>query len=100
MAMKNIERAIEIFRGHNPGSHPTSIRATEEGIYSYDTCIATRSPGGKVIVNMSKYSKTTSTLQKALRAEFYPNVFLTDGLPRGITAAELRTQAIYDGLDE
>jgi hypothetical protein len=92
--MQNVRDAIKVFEGLSPRK-PASITATEESIYSYDTCIATREnpdTTGRVIINIEKHSTTTSKLQNALRDE-YPNAILVCVVGRGITAHMLRETA-------
>jgi hypothetical protein len=89
--MQNVRDAIKVFEGLSP-SKPASITATEEGIYSYATCIATRANvdgTGRVILNVTKYSVTTSKLQNALLAE-YPNAIIVSGLAKGCHSKNLR----------
>lgn len=92
--MQNVRDAIKIFEGLSPRK-PASITATVEAIYSYDTCVATRKDHdgtGKVVINITKYSVTTSKLQNALRAE-YPTAILVSSLEKGCTATDLRNMA-------
>jgi hypothetical protein len=93
--MQNVRDAIKVFEGLTP-SKPASITATIDAIYSYATCIATRANvdgTGKVIINITKYSVTTSKLQNALREE-YPSAILVSPLSKGCTAQDLRIAAI------
>lgn len=93
--MQNVRDAIKVFEGLSPAKS-ASITATAESIYSYSTCIATRQHvdgTGKVIINITKHSVTTSKLQNALRAE-YPNAILVSPLSKGCTAQDLRIAAI------
>jgi hypothetical protein len=93
--MQNVTSAIRVFEGLAPHK-PASITATAESIYSYATCIATRQHAdgsGRVIINVEKYSTTTSKLQNALKRE-YPNAILVQGLSKGCSAQDLRIAAI------
>jgi hypothetical protein len=89
--MQNVRDAIKVFEGLSPAK-PASITSTKEAIYSYATCIATRQHvdgTGRVVINITKYSVTTSKLQNALRAE-YPSAILVCIAGRNVTANDLR----------
>lgn len=93
--MQNVREAIKVFEGLTPHK-PASITATVDAIYSYATCIATRQfvdGSGRVVINVTKYSHTTSKLQNALRAE-YPSAILVQPLQKGCSAQDLRIAAI------
>lgn len=93
--MQNVRNAIRVFERLNPAK-PASITATADSIYSYATCIATRQHAdgtGRVVINITKYSVTTSKLQNALREE-YPNAILVSPLQKGCTAQDLRVAVI------
>lgn len=92
--MQNVASAIRVFEGLSP-SKPASITATVDAIYSYATCIATRQfvdGTGRIIINVTKYSVTTSRLQSALKRE-YPNAICVSTLDKGCTAQDLRIAA-------
>lgn len=96
--MQNVDDAIAVFEGLKPRK-PASITATAEAIYSYDTCVAIRTAvdSGRVILNITKYSTTTSKLQNALRRE-YPSAILVERMSKGCTATELRDEAAHDEM--
>jgi hypothetical protein len=62
--------------------------------YSYDTCIRTVDDNGRIIQNVTKYSKTTSKHQnEAFRYDSKLSPSRVDDVPRGATAQDLRTLA-------
>lgn len=92
---QNVKQAIDTFEGLRIGRVP-SITASGDAIYSYATCIATRQwvdGTGRVVINVTKYSATTSQLQAALKRE-YPNAILVEPLAKGATPQDLRIAAI------
>lgn len=56
--------------------------------YSYGTCIRTQLPDGTWVLNVTKYSQTTSRHQRALNGTL--RGIEISGAPKGISAEELR----------
>ena len=52
-----------------------NVRSTGDKLFNYTTCIAQRHEG-KVIVNVTRYSVTTSKIQNYLRAELSNKVVI------------------------
>lgn len=60
-----------------------NVRSTGDKLFNYETCIAQRHEG-KIIVNVTRYSMTTSKIQNYLRAELSNKVVIeVTNVPRG-----------------
>ena len=60
-----------------------NVFSTGDKLFNYETCIAQRHEG-KIIVNVTRYSMTTSKLQNNLRCELSGyDVTEVTGVPRG-----------------
>lgn len=60
-----------------------NVRSTGDKLFNYETCIAQRHEG-KIIVNVTRYSMTTSKMQNYVRRElsdYY--VIEVTGVPKG-----------------
>lgn len=64
------------------GKGGNSISTDGVRIFSYQTCLVEREAGGRVLMNRSKYSKTTSAQQTAIHARI-PYALILCGIPRG-----------------
>lgn len=63
---KNTSEVIEAFKARRSLRKCEAIWTDGESIYSYQTCIATRADNGAIVVNLTKYSVTTTIHQNAL----------------------------------
>lgn len=73
--MEKLLRAEESFKGN-------SVQAVKMcngyyKVYSYNTIVAFVAPCGKAVINVTKYSRTTSRIQQLLRL-VYPDADLMD----------------------
>ena len=59
-----------------------SIWTNGRSIYSYGTVLVDREPDGRVILNHTKYSVTTSQQQNQIAA-YIPYALIVDGVPFG-----------------
>lgn len=60
-----------------------NVRSTGDKLFNYETCIAQRH-GGKIIVNVTRYSVTTSKIQGYVRIELLGyDVIEVTSVPRG-----------------
>lgn len=88
---KNLFQALGAFRSGETKKFG-SLSSKHNSIFSYNTCILTKSDSGEIILNVSRYSPTTSRQQHSLKVE-YPNAILVDGLGFGATEDKLREAA-------
>ena len=65
--MRNKE-VISKFVNFAESAATTNVRSTGDKLFNYNTCIAQRHEG-KIIVNVTRYSVTTSKMQYYLRRE-------------------------------
>ena len=80
--MKNQE-VISKFVNFAESAATVNVRSTGDKLFNYETCIAQRH-GGKIIVNVTRYSVTTSKMQNYLRCELSGyDVTEVTGVPRG-----------------
>jgi len=87
---KNTQRAIDAFmwlEASPMSDRHSSIWSDGRSIWSYSTIIVTWL-GDKLAINMTRYSKTTSTHQRAILAELRrswdeDSILQVDGLPMG-----------------
>ena len=61
--------------------------------YSYDTCIRTMNNDAQWILNVTKYSKTTTRHQAEAFQRLFAEAIKLDNVPRGATADDLRALA-------
>lgn len=67
MRMKNIDVLRAFVDGALAGeSHTGNLFIAGNKLFNYSTCIAERVSGGGFIVNITRYSRTTSTIQNKL----------------------------------
>jgi hypothetical protein len=93
---KHLEATVNAWReGYSHAKIGESSWSNGSDVYSYKTCIMTRTETGEAIVNMSKYSVTTSRLQNELAAEF-PDAVFVDGLGFNVDREHLRDAAQVD----
>lgn len=67
---KNTKEAIRRWqdgRASIPSQHGSSIWSDGDSIWSYQTCIATRTAAGYVVLNGTKYSRTTTQHQAGIK---------------------------------
>ena len=80
--MRNSE-VISKFVNCAESAATANVRSTGDKLFNYETCIAQRHEG-KIIVNVTRYSMTTSKLQNNLRCELSGyDVTEVTGVPRG-----------------
>ena len=80
--MRNKE-VISKFVNFAESAATANVRSTGTQLFNYYTCIAQRHEG-KIIVNVTRYSMTTSKLQNNLRCELSGyDVTEVTGVPRG-----------------
>ena len=80
--MRNKE-VISKFVNFAESAATANVRSTGDKLLSYYTCIAQRHEG-KIIVNITRYSMTTSKLQSHVRWELSGyDVIEVTGVPRG-----------------
>lgn len=65
--MKNQE-VISKFVNFAESAATANVRSTGDKLFNYETCIA-QHHGGKIIVNVTRYSSTTSKIQCYVRRE-------------------------------
>jgi len=92
---KNCREALRAFQSGRAARPADSIWTDGETIWSYSTALVTRTPVGRLVLNRTKYSPTTSNHQTALAADLPQAIVVTD-LPRGVMPAELVRRAIPD----
>ena len=73
--MQALLQAKEAFKGNSVEAVKTS--AGYYKIFSYETIVAVVAPCGKTVINVTKYSRTTSRIQHMLRLVF-PDADLMD----------------------
>ena len=80
--MRNQE-VISKFVNFAESAATTNVRSTGDKLFNYYTCIAQRH-GGKIIVNATRYSVTTSKIQGYVRIELLGHdVIEVTSVPRG-----------------
>ena len=80
--MRNKE-VISKFVNFAESAATANVRSTSDKLFNYETCIAQRHEG-KVIVNVTRYSVTTSKIQNYLRRELLGyDVIEVTSVPRG-----------------
>lgn len=93
---KNCRRALDRWNAGKPSprSAAASIWSDGETLWSYGTALAVRHHDGAIGLNVTRYSRTTSAHQNALRAALQgENVRETDNVARGWgSERELRIQ--------
>jgi hypothetical protein len=84
---KNMARVIGDFMAGR-SQIEKSCSTDGQTVYSYSTAIAARTDDGRIILNGTKYSPTTSRQQAAFRGYFTADVTV-DNVPRGATRETL-----------
>ena len=86
---RNMEEVLNAWQARRPNRSHRSISTDGETLWSYDTAILTRADDGRVILNVTRYSATTSSQQKALtfNLDTYKSV---DKVRRGATRDDLQ----------
>ena len=80
--MRNQE-VISKFVNFAESAATANVRSTGDKLFNYETCIAQRHEG-KVIVNVTRYSVTTSKIQNYLRSELSNKAVIeVTSVPRG-----------------
>lgn len=80
--MRNQE-VISKFVDFAESAATANVRSTGDKLFNYETCIAQRHEG-KIIVNVTRYSATTSKMQNYLRRELSDyDVIEVTSVPRG-----------------
>ena len=82
--MMSNEQVIKNFVNGKSGKS-LSMTSTGDKLYSYYTIIAQRTAEGKVLMNSTKYSVTTSKQQTLARYHIGNYVSTTQSVPRGTT---------------
>jgi len=91
---KNTEQVIRAWEHDRPERSSASIWTDGHNIWSYQTPIAVEvlKENGEIglVMNVTRYSPTTSEQQSAIRAELASYIVRTvDGMPRGDTFIEV-----------
>lgn len=80
--MRNQE-VISKFVNFAESAATANVRSNGDKLFNYETCIAQRHEG-KIIVNVTRYSATTSKMQNYLRRELSDyDVIEVTSVPRG-----------------
>lgn len=80
--MRNQE-VISKFVNFAESAATANVRSTGDKLFNYETCIAQRHEG-KIIMNVTRYSATTSKMQNYLRRELSDyDVIEVTSVPRG-----------------
>lgn len=80
--MKN-QDVIKKFVNFSEEAHTLNVVSTGEKLFNYDTCLAQRHKG-KIILNVTRYSVSTSKVQHYLKYELDGyQVIEVSGVPRG-----------------
>lgn len=96
--MEQLIKSREPFRGSSVSSDVrisllnTDIRPYT--VYSYDTAVCIVY-GDRCILNITKYSRTTSKIQNILR-KMFPAATFVDNLPEGIFTFELLVEKLTE----
>lgn len=86
----NTKRVLEAWRGGRMDHREQSIWTDGAAIYSYGTCLVAPLASGNVVLNVTKYSATTSNKQGDLRWSLRGLIAAeVDGLPLGVSRATL-----------
>ena len=81
----NTKRVLEAWRGGRMDHREQSIWTDGTVIYSYGTCLVAPLASGKVVLNVTKYSVTTSNKQSNLRYALHGLIAAeVDGLRQGV----------------
>lgn len=90
----NVKRVLAAFREGRRDRRDESVWTDGESIYSYRTCIVAALPSGRLVVNVTKYSATTSNKQSDILWSLGPNVVATvTGMRMGVTPSEVIDRA-------
>lgn len=91
---KNVSEVIRSFDNGKAARPSVSISTDGHSIYSYETCLVTHD-GSFYIMNVTKYSKTTSQQQNAIISDL-PRLMIikVDNMPRGCSSLDLRKAAV------
>ena len=77
------QEVISKFVNFAEAAATANVFSTGDKLFNYETCIAQRH-GGKIIVNVTRYSITTSKMQNYLRRELSGyDVIEVTSVPRG-----------------
>ena len=77
------QEVISKFVNFAESAATANVRSTGDKLFNYYTCIAQRH-GGKIIVNVTRYSATTSKMQCYVRRELSDHdVIEVTSVPRG-----------------
>lgn len=80
--MKN-QDVIKAFVNHSESAHTLNVRSTGDKLFNYSTCLAQRHEG-KIILNVTRYSASTSKVQYYLKYELDGyQVTEVSGVPMG-----------------
>lgn len=99
---KNTQAVMRAWRESKSARHGQSISTDGETIYSYSTAIVTRH-NGKIIVNDTRYSVTTTQQQNSIKAELAMlgiNFDTVTGIPHGARPSHLvraNSEVVFDG---
>ena len=94
---ENMRAVLKAYMQSKPCRKAESVWTNGDHIYSYGTCLLAKLDDGRVAFNVTKYSRTTTVHQNALRGYVqdagWPVVDV-DGLYQGCSADHLRQRAI------
>lgn len=90
----NVKRVIAAWREGRQDRRERSIWTDGTAIFSYYTCLAAPMADGKLVLNITKYSSTTSNKQSGLSFGLQDVIACTvDGLRMGAYASDLVERA-------
>ena len=99
---KNTRLVIDAWRNSKPLKQCQSIWTDGEAIYSYATCLVVTEEDAPLILNMTKYSRTTTIHQNSLLvwfAKLGEQVIVMGDFPRGVTPEQiLRTWKEFEKI--
>lgn len=84
---------LEARRYANSANEGKSLWCDGSNLWSYGTCVLTFGAHMRPVINVTKYSRTTSDKQFALIGR-YPDAVLVSGLPFGAGPDDLRAAAM------
>ena len=84
----NTRKTLAAFYARKSLRLASSVWTNGDHIYSYGTCLAARLSDGRIVLNRTKYSPTTSNHQNAIAAALGPFISV-DGLRFGADSREL-----------
>lgn len=87
------KKTVTAFDARKSLKPASSIWTNGDHIYSYSTCLVVRLDDGRIVLNRTRYSVTTTIHQNALAAHFR-GCLTVDGMRFGACASELKEAAL------